>query len=176
MFFRWFGSSTGTRRYESRQKIMEYFPLKRPIVLLYLILIINILYGHQGEYISIGQDKCGCFSNHDISGDNVISATQITTKNEKELTAHCANIMRMYISDDKGREFEEVKVECISKEAKKYKITDNTSFLVNEGGDALPEKLARETFFDMIKTDKSLFFTIKHDNESNIEQIERLWL
>ena len=89
-----------------------------------------------------------------------------------QITSHCVSILRLYLLDDKGNEFEKYELECIANNEENYSLSENVKyFFFDEKGNYLPSPIAKQKFIDITENMTNYFFKFTINDAGDINEI-----
>lgn len=122
------------------------------------------------------QEKKDCICQEDLkSNDGVLAYHPVWVKKKDGdyLQFQCASMMRIYMSDENGNEFEKNKVDCISSEKLELKLNKDFVYYIptTDENDTPPSESSRQIFFDRLKKQKDRFYQLSLSDQRQITNI-----
>jgi len=114
-------------------------------------------------------EDCNCLN------EKQMIVTNITFKENKsaiEIESHCVSILRLYILNEQGEEYEAFELDCVSERKNNYCLSENIEYLVHKPkGEFLSNSKGKDKFYKIINGKENYYFEITLNSKKEITQI-----
>lgn len=118
-------------------------------------------------YVINGQISCSCTNNMKNHNETII--TNASIEGGEYLLFKCVNVIRIYYNNEQGYEVEKNKLQCISENKIKIKLSSNFTFCNTKTQNSSTKRKLQKKYQPLIKLDK--FYSVDFNKNREITTI-----